>query len=502
MESMERVESKTENQTIIADKYIIEENIGNIGKGGYGTVYKVKEKNGTTYFAAKVIDNDEENEEDFKRECQMLNLTQGPFVIKLIEFGNGSYIVKGKSQPNKNYIIMEYAEKNTLYDYIRFPEKGFGEKYGKFIFREILRGVAACHEKGICHNDLKLANILLDKNFMPKICDFGLSHFIKGEDGNLIQIFCGTKDYASPQLLNGKPFDGSKNDVFSLGVILIKLVGGDKNPFKYDKKKRDEIYNLIAKKHNALFWILASKKFPKFSEDFKKLFISMVSEDEKERPTVREILDNSPWLEEIRNMSKEELEKLETEIYTEFAEREIKVKEGKIGIFTAKNKQEEKDINCNRGVENKYFSGSINLKYEKTGLNMRYYIKIEGELNLNDFLNNFINEINKNNRCKVNDINTKKYKFNLEFEKEQEKNEELPKEIEEQLKEFEKIEANKEVSQNDEEESETEEIETIIQIKLLKSDNCYIVRFRKKLGYLSDFYNNLDIVKKVIEKVI
>ena len=83
------------------------------------------------------------------------------------------------------------------------PKKGFEEKYGKLIFKDILRGIMACHKEGICHADIKLNNILLDKNFLPEISDFGLAY--KKNDTILSQNYWGTEDYISLELLKIKP---------------------------------------------------------------------------------------------------------------------------------------------------------------------------------------------------------------------------------------------------------------------------------------------------------
>ena len=83
-------------------------------------------------------------------------------------------------------------------------------------------GLQSIHKENICHRDIKLENILLDENYNPKLCDFGLSEFNKE---NLTESV-GTVNYAAPEILEQKPYNGFKIDIFSLGVTLLTLVTG------------------------------------------------------------------------------------------------------------------------------------------------------------------------------------------------------------------------------------------------------------------------------------
>ena len=101
--------------------------------------------------------------------------------------------------------------------YVSCPGQGFKEKLGKLIFYKILKGIQAIHEAGICHRDIKPQNILFDKDFNIKICDFGYSTH---NDENLTDLV-GTPSYGAPEILNEEPYDGFKADIFSLGVYYL-----------------------------------------------------------------------------------------------------------------------------------------------------------------------------------------------------------------------------------------------------------------------------------------
>ena len=92
------------------------------------------------------------------------------------------------------------------------------------IFHQIVGGVEYCHRAKIIHRDLKLENILLDKDGSVKIADFGLSNSIKF--GQKMDTNCGTPSYTPPEQINGEQYVGAAADIWSMGVILFALICG------------------------------------------------------------------------------------------------------------------------------------------------------------------------------------------------------------------------------------------------------------------------------------
>ncbi len=101
-----------------------------------------------------------------------------------------------------SYIVMELVEGGELFSYVK--QRLFREKTCRYYFKQMLRAIHYSHSKGIAHRDLKLENILLDKNFNVKITDFGFSARVKGRDGSgIIHTCLGTKAFMAPEIIKG-----------------------------------------------------------------------------------------------------------------------------------------------------------------------------------------------------------------------------------------------------------------------------------------------------------
>ncbi|OHT14259.1 hypothetical protein TRFO_15417 [Tritrichomonas foetus] len=121
---------------------------------------------------------------------------------------------------NYIYIICEYCSKGSLSKYIGMKEKlSFLEITD--IFSQIVQGIQYIHENGVVHRDIKLENILLTKDSVVKLCDFGLSRQVTNE--TLCTTICGSDVFAAPEIILGKKYNGFKADLWSLGVVLYIL---------------------------------------------------------------------------------------------------------------------------------------------------------------------------------------------------------------------------------------------------------------------------------------
>ena len=92
-----------------------------------------------------------------------------------------------------------------MFDYL--VEKGrIPEEETKSLFGQLCLAVAYLHDNGIVHRDLKLENVLLDERCRVKLGDFGFTR--EFDRGSFMETFCGTTGYASPEMLQGRKYQG------------------------------------------------------------------------------------------------------------------------------------------------------------------------------------------------------------------------------------------------------------------------------------------------------
>lgn len=192
--------------------------IKKLGQGTYGKVQLGINKETGQEVAIKTIKKAKiETEADLvriRREIQIMSSVQHPNIIHIYEvFENREKMV----------LVMEYAAGGELYDFLS-EKKVLAEEEARRIFRQIATAVYYCHKHKICHRDLKLENILLDEHGSAKIADFGLSNVFNEQ--RLLNTFCGSPLYASPEIVKGTPYHGPEVDCWSLGVLLYTLVYG------------------------------------------------------------------------------------------------------------------------------------------------------------------------------------------------------------------------------------------------------------------------------------
>lgn len=118
-------------------------------------------------------------------------------------------------------MVMEFAGGGDLLHFIKRRGK-MQESDAKFIFKQIVYGLAHIHCRSVIHRDVKLDNILLDCESGVKICDFGVSKIIK--KGQVIKEQCGTPAYIAPEIITDEGYEGFFVDVWSLGVLLYSMV--------------------------------------------------------------------------------------------------------------------------------------------------------------------------------------------------------------------------------------------------------------------------------------
>ena len=184
-----------------------------LGKGSYGTVYKVNKKKNNKIYALKKI-----NIRKLKNTYEINNLINE---LKILCFHNCDYLLKCREifyDNNHINIVTDYAKYSDLSNYIlkyKNKNKYISEKTIWNIFIQSCYGIEYLHEYNIIHRDLKPANILLNDNGSILLADFGISKIIE----NNIKTFTliGTPYYISPEMYKDINYD--KNMVFRMYII-------------------------------------------------------------------------------------------------------------------------------------------------------------------------------------------------------------------------------------------------------------------------------------------
>jgi tetratricopeptide (TPR) repeat protein/predicted Ser/Thr protein kinase len=191
------------------DKYIL---LGQIGRGGMGTVYKAYQKELKRTVAVKVLrGGDEETLRRFAREAQTAASLKHPNIVSVYEIGTWHGVP---------YLTMEFIDGQPLDDLGRIPLKKACQ-----LLRDVAMAIHFAHQKGVIHRDLKPQNILIDKDGRAYVTDFGLAReFAEGKNLTLDGIVVGTPAYMSPEQARGDRNLDGRSDVSSLGCVLYELL--------------------------------------------------------------------------------------------------------------------------------------------------------------------------------------------------------------------------------------------------------------------------------------
>ncbi|KAL3646238.1 hypothetical protein CASFOL_011418 [Castilleja foliolosa] len=212
--------------------------VNKIGEGGFGPVYKGTLSDGTVIAVKQLSAKSKQGNREFVNEIGMITALHHPHLVKL----HGCCI-----EGNQLLLIYEYMENNSL------ARALFGPEQHQFhldwptrhkICIGIARGLAYLHEESrlkIVHRDIKATNVLLDKNLVPKISDFGLAKLDEEDNTHISTRIAGTFGYMAPEYaMRGHLTD--KADVYSFGVVLLEVVSGSSNTSS--KYKTDTFYLL------------------------------------------------------------------------------------------------------------------------------------------------------------------------------------------------------------------------------------------------------------------
>ena len=251
-----------------------------IGKGGFGLVWKVIHKKTQKVYCIKVIQKsgiiEQKLVDQMNREIEIMYILNHPHCLRL----------KNHFEDDNNfYLVMPLAAKGQLYRVLRKFRK-FDERTAAQILRETISALQYLHNFNppIIHRDIKPENLLLNEGGRILLADFGWSNF---SDGGVRKTFCGTPEYIAPEMLLKKGHD-TRVDIWSVGVLMFELLSGY-SPF-------------VAKNNQDLYQNIRRLKiqWPKDMQPLAKNLIGKILKlNPLDRPSLQEVLDHQ-WFKQTK----------------------------------------------------------------------------------------------------------------------------------------------------------------------------------------------------------
>jgi hypothetical protein len=189
-----------------------------LGRGGMGAVYKAHQTTLDRLVAVKTIHPElltPQGMAMFQREARLLAKCRHPGVVQILEF---------HPEPPIPYFLMEYVDGVPLDVALR--NRSWKERAAAF--EKVTAAVAAAHDLGVVHGDLKPSNILMDRDSQPHILDFGVARLNSSDPtpGASDTPLGGTPAFMAPEVLEGATAPSPTSDVYALGVTLFAVLTG------------------------------------------------------------------------------------------------------------------------------------------------------------------------------------------------------------------------------------------------------------------------------------
>lgn len=192
------------------------EKLGKIGEGSYGVVIKCRHREtGRTVAIKKFLETEDDPQirKIALREVRML---------KQLKHGNLVNLQEVFRRKRKLHLVFEFIDR-TLLDELDASPKGLADIQMKKITYQVLKAVEFCHANNIIHRDVKPENILVSKDNVVKLCDFGFARSLSGP-GAVYTDYVATRWYRAPELLVGDTQYGTSVDVWAIGCVFAEML--------------------------------------------------------------------------------------------------------------------------------------------------------------------------------------------------------------------------------------------------------------------------------------
>ncbi|KAF7005729.1 hypothetical protein CFC21_020833 [Triticum aestivum] len=287
-----------------------------VGSGGYGDVYRATYE-GEEIAVKKLHQLQGLDDKQFDSEFRNLRKVRHQNVVRLIGYchesrnkymdHNGELIF---AKIMERVLCFEYMEGGSLDKHITDGSCELDWPICYKVIKGACEGLNHLHtaqEKPIFHLDIKPANILLDKSMTPKIADLGLSKLVSSTLTHKTEIVKGTQGYMPPEYVDNG-FVSNKFDVFSLGVVIIKMMAGNMGYFRCAEKSPKDFIEHVTE--NWMKRLHAEPGYSSHETDILRVSTSVeialrcVDKDRKKRPCINDVVLELEKLEaKIKEMS-------------------------------------------------------------------------------------------------------------------------------------------------------------------------------------------------------
>ncbi|OVA12108.1 Armadillo [Macleaya cordata] len=262
-----------------------------IGKGAYGRVYKGLDLENGDFVAIKQVSLENIAQEDLNI---IMHITVIFMALKMLLFPqnlNHKNIVKylGSLKTKSHlHIILEYVENGSLANIIKPNKFGpFPESLVAFYIAQVLEGLVYLHEQGVIHRDIKGANILITKEGLVKLADFGVATKLTEADVNTHSVV-GTPYWMAPEVIEMSGVCAA-SDIWSVGCTVIELLTCV--PPYYDLQPMPALFRIVQDEHPPI----SDRLSPDITDFLRQCF----KKDARQRPDAKTLLLH-PWIQNSR----------------------------------------------------------------------------------------------------------------------------------------------------------------------------------------------------------
>ena len=255
--------------------------LGVLGRGGVGVVYKARQKSLNRLVAIKMIlagtHATAEELTRFRAEAAAVARLQHPNIVQIYEVGE---------QDGRLFLSLEFVDGASLAQ--RYAGTPAPPRTAAQIVETLARTMHHAHQRGIVHRDLKPGNVLLTRDGVPKITDFGLAKEVEADSGlTRSGVILGTPSYMAPEQATGETKAiGPLTDVYALGAILYELLAG-RPPFR----EPTPLETVVKVAHSEV--IPPRRLQPKLPRDLETICLkALAKEPHKRYPSAESLADD------------------------------------------------------------------------------------------------------------------------------------------------------------------------------------------------------------------